>query len=205
MWRLQYGKTLDNQTEDTKNNNIKFDVFFEEDADFKSFAKSRHSIRNFSNMKISDETLKSVIELAQIAPSSCNRQSVRIHIYDGELKKRVLSLQNGNRGWGEMADKIIIVTSEQTAWDGYFTKAAYLDGGIYTMNLLYALHYYGICASCLNLYLPWKEMEALHKTSSIPDSEIPVVMIAIGYPPKCDFMIAQSNRIDYNQILNFHN
>lgn len=179
--------------------------FFRGNADFKSFAKSRHSVRNFSDEKISDECLKSVFELAQTAPSACNRQSVRVHIYDGDAKKKILKLQNGNRGWGNMADKVFIVTSEQTAWDGYFTKAAYLDGGIYTMNLLYALHYYGICACCLNLYLPWKEMKALRKTFGIHDSEIPVIMIAIGYPPKDDFLVANSNRIDFHRIITFHN
>jgi len=46
---------------------------------------------------------------------------------------------------------------------------------------------------------------ALHKISGIPNSEIPVVMIAIGYPSKCDFMIAQSIRINFNQILSFYN
>ena len=178
--------------------------FFDFDGDFKNFAKSRHSVRIFSEEVISDEQMEAVVELAQTAPSACNRQSVKIHIYDGEAKNNILRLQNGNRGWGETANKIIIVTSEQTAWDGYFTKAAYLDGGIYTMNLLYALHYYGICSCCLNLYLHRKEMNALRKASGIPDSEIPVVMIAIGYPPKHDFMIARSNRIDFHRILSFH-
>lgn len=188
----------------SKSIHITKDEFFNSGSDFKCFANSRHSVRNFSDEKISEDNLKTVIELAQTAPSACNRQSVRIHIYDGDAKKNVLGLQNGNRGWGDLADKVIIVTSEQTAWDGYFTKAAYLDGGIYTMNLLYALHYYGICACCLNLYLQKKEMNELRKVSCIPDSEIPVVMIAIGYPPKYDFMVAQSNRIDFQRILSFH-
>ena len=178
--------------------------FFKKAIDFKEFAHGRHSIRYFSDEHISSETLKSVIELAQTAPSACNRQSVRIHIYDGEKKTELLSIQNGNRGWGNMADKVIIVTSEQTAWEGYFTKAAYLDGGIYTMNLLYALHYYSICACCLNLYLPRKEMKALRNVSAIPNSEIPVVMIAIGKPPKNEFMIANSQRIDSSDITFFH-
>lgn len=189
----------------SKSTSTSKEEFFAKDVDFKSFANSRRTLRNFSDEKISNEVLNSVFELAQTAPSACNRQSVRVHIYDGDARKDVLKLQNGNRGWGDMADKVFIVTSEQTAWDGYFTKAAYLDGGIYTMNLLYALHYYGICACCLNLYLPWKEMKALRKTSGIPDSEIPVIMIAIGYPPKDDFLVANSNRIDFHRIITFHN
>ncbi len=114
-----------------------------------------------------------------------------------------MEIQNGSRGFGKSANKILIVTSEQTAWDGYFTKAAYLDAGIFTMNLLYALHYYEIAACTLNMYLLRKDMKKIRLLTGIKESEIPCVMIAIGYPDD-SFSIAKSHRLSTEQTLFFH-
>ncbi len=177
--------------------------YFSPCKDFLSFAHQRHSIRSFMEKNIPSDMNTKVVQLAQTAPSACNRQSVKVHVYEGEKKDQILEVPNGSRGFGIMANKIMIVTSEQTAWDGYFTKAAYLDAGIFTMNLLYALHYYKIAACTLNMYLLRKDMNRIRQLTGIADSEIPCVMIAIGYPSE-SFSIAKSHRIDVNNVLLFH-
>ena len=177
--------------------------YFSRCNDFATFAEQRHSIRSFIDKEVPNAVITEVVKIAQTSPSACNRQSIKVHVYGKEKKNKILEIQNGNRGFGQMANKILIVTSEQTAWDGYFTKAAYLDAGIFTMNLLYALHYYKIAACTLNLYLFRKEMKRIRRLMDIADSEIPCVMIAIGYPSNT-FSIAKSHRIGINQVLTFH-
>ena len=59
------------------------------------------------------------------APSACNRQYVRVHsVGDIEMKKAILSLQNGNRGFGENADKLLVVTADHQTGG-----LSILDGG----------------------------------------------------------------------------
>ena len=111
-------------------------------SDFASFAHSRHTSRWFSDEEISDDTIKSVIELANTAPSACNRQSVRVKCVSCERKNEILGLQNGNRGFGEKINKLLVVTFLQPSWEYDIQSAGYLDAGIYTMNILYALHYH---------------------------------------------------------------
>lgn len=42
--------------------------------DYQDFAKSRHSIRHFSEAPVELGKVMSAVELAQLTPSSCNRQ-----------------------------------------------------------------------------------------------------------------------------------
>lgn len=95
--------------------------------------------------------LKSV-GLAQNSPSACNRQPTRIHIIESEqLRNQVLELQGGNRGFGKLADTVIIISVELVGYrDVKERNNLFVDGGMYAMNLLYALHSYRIGACPLN-------------------------------------------------------
>lgn len=177
------------------------DDYFKPVMSFEQLAYQRHSIRNYVNKEIEIDILYKIFRLAQTAPSACNRQSVRVKVISDKKKKEaVLNLQNGNRGFGYLADKILLITSEQGAWNYKTRTSAYLDAGIYTMNLLYALHYYKLCACTLNCHLSIGEMKKLRKILDIPTSELPIVFISVGYAPD-QFMIAKSQRLDIERII----
>ena len=67
------------------------------------------------------------------------------------------------------------------------------------MNLLYALHENCIAACTLNAHLAPREIKELRKVLSLPKSEVPVVFIAVGYPPE-KVMIAKSQRKKVDDI-----
>ena len=176
--------------------------FFCDYKDFKDFAHSRHTSRWFSGDIVSNEVILEAIELAQTAPSACNRQSIRVKVLSGEVKNAVVSLQNGNRGFGDNISHLILLTSNRNSWDENFRTSAYLDGGIFTMNLLYALHYYKICACTLNAHLSPNAINKLRKITGINKSEVPIVFIAIGTPTE-EMVIAKSRRIATKDIVTF--
>lgn len=69
------------------------------------------------------EDLMQAIELAQNAPSACNRQPGRVHLVENDLlKHKILDIQGGNRGFGHMADKVLIVTVELAGYRGTAEK-----------------------------------------------------------------------------------
>lgn len=176
------------------------ELYFKKYASFEEFAKSRHTCRHFINKTIDVEILKHCVSIAQTAPSACNRQSVKVYAVSSEKNKKiVLSLQNGNRGFGEYADQILLITSDQRCWDMKYRSSAYIDAGIMTMNLLYALHENNIAACTLNAHLSPKQIMKLHKDLDIPVYEIPVVFIAIGYAPN-DFFVARSRRVRLSDV-----
>ena len=70
------------------------------------------------------------------------------------------------------------------------------------MNLLYALHYFKICACTLNAHLNVRKQAKLRKIVGMEKAEIPVCFIAIG-KPKERMRIAKSRRLALRNILKF--
>lgn len=179
------------------------DELFKKTNDFSEFAHSRHTVRWYSDEKVDKDSLIKAIELAQTAPSACNRQSVKVHVIDSADKKaEVLKLQNGNRGFGDKADKILLITSDMKCWNYKHRSMAYIDGGIFTQNLLYALHYHKICACTLNAGMTIEKRKKLQEVVGYSSSEIPIVFITIGKAPE-HFMVAGSQRLNVEDIYKF--
>lgn len=150
--------------------------------DFKTFAESRHSVRDYSDEPVDMAILEKVFELAKRTPSACNRQSWKIRIVeDPKLKKTIQKNQNGNRGFGDHIDKFIIITGDVQYYDRIRERnQANIDGGMYAMNLLYALHYYDIAAVPLSGSLNLNQEENLREAFNIPDYENFIMFIGIG-------------------------
>lgn len=178
------------------------DNFFKDNkGNFYDLAHSRHSCRNFSG-SVLDADLKKALDLAMTAPSTCNRQSVRLHIL--EKKNTILGIQSGNRGFGHLANKFILITSDLSDWPGEHQRnAPYVDGGIFLMNLLYSLHFYGIAACTLNMYLDTKRTTHMHSDLDVPENEVPIALVAIGIPPT-SFDLTRSTRINSQRITTYH-
>ncbi len=174
------------------------------EKDFLSFAHSRHTCRSYSG-SVPLDILRSAIELASTAPSACNRQPVRIKIIDSaSLKDKILSIQRGNRGFGEQADKLIIITSDVSVYNGLYERnCAFVDGGIFLMNVLYALHYYKIGACVLNWSATIEEDLKLHELLGIPSAEIIVAILTCGIP-RDNFKVALSKRLRVEDILTIY-
>ena len=169
-------------------------------SSFDLFSMSRHSLRNFDG-HISNELIEKSVKLAQTAPSACNRQPIKVYIVENKDKiDQLLALQTGNRGFVYLADKIIVLSAELAKYAGLRERnLSYVDGGIYTMNLLYALHFHQIGACTLNWCVDVENDRKIHKLINIPDSEVVIVLIACGAAPE-EFNLACSKRNDVSIV-----
>jgi len=174
-------------------------------GDFISMSNSRHSIRAFSNMPVDMETVRKALELAQRSPSVCNRQTSRVHVVvQKSLIEKILKIQGGANGFQDSVDKLIIVTSCLKGFRGSGERnQPFVDGGIYSMNLLLALHYYGLGACTLNWDKSRKQDQRLRSIMDIPDDENVILMIAIGNL-KEEFRVAFSLRKPADDVLTIH-
>jgi len=174
----------------------KEDFFQNRTSDFLLFSNSRMSIRNFDDEEdISIDTLNNILNLAKNAPSACNRQTWRTYIVtDKATVGKVLDAQGGNRGFGHLANKVIIVAGEVGGFASPGERnQVFIDGGIYSMNLLYSLHYYGIGSCILNCSHSVEKDLKMRQLVPIKESEVFIAMIAVGIPPE-KFKVAISKR-----------
>lgn len=149
---------------------------------FYDFAKSRQSIRNFTGNKIPLEKIKNAIEIANTAPSVCNRQASNVYLIEDKIKiDKLLKVQGGFGGYTENVQQLLIVTNDRKY---YYTVGErnqfYIDGGIYLLNLLYALHYLEIANCPANWGKTKKDENRLKPIIQIPESEKIICMIPIG-------------------------
>ncbi len=178
------------------------ELFTHSHSAFDLFSSSRHSVRNF-NGSISTDTVLKAIKLAQNAPSACNRQSIRVKIIENkEIIKKVFAIQRGNRGFGHLADKLIVLTTDMSYWDVITRHGGYIDGGIYAMNLLYALHFYHIGACPLNACFTIKEEEVVRNIIGLSRTEKFVLFIAVGKVEN-NLMVNKSYRTRSENITTF--
>jgi len=167
-----------------------------ENSEAVRFLESRFSARDFGNRALTDEELTQVVILAQRAPSQCNRQSARLHVYRDPAKvSALLDLQGGARGFAEAVPTLFVVTSEITAWGGPQQRnQPYLDGGLYAMMLMLSLDAKGFLSCPLNLAIGNRIERAIKRAGDIPTRERLVVMIAAGRQPDHPIRAANSPR-----------
>jgi len=169
--------------------------FFANNEDsFPVFAASRHTSRHYEGV-VDIGRIKTAVQLAMTAPSACNRQFVKVYcVSNHETRDKLLSLQNGNRGFGKEADKLLVVTADMSGnrWVEE-RNDLYTNAGIFTMNLAYALQYNRVAHCILNWSVsPENDVEG-HKILGMPENEAIVVLLSCGNAPE-RFMIAASPR-----------
>lgn len=172
---------------------------------FPIFAAGRHSIRNYSSTPIDDSKIIEAVKLATTAPSACNRQHVRVRcIRKQDACRQVLELQGGNRGFGHLADKVLLVTAELQAEVGGTRERydAYVNGGIFLMNLCYAMTYFEIAHCILTASMERETESKIRSLVNIPDSEVIVAILSCGEPSD-EFDVASSPRRDADELLFF--
>ncbi len=172
-------------------------------ADFEEFVMSRHSIREFSNVPVDVEKLVSAIKLSQHTPSACNRQGWKTRIVaDKDVLRTILNNQNGNRGFGDKIDKLLVITCDLC----YFNKSrevhqAFIDGGMYAMNILHSLHYNKIATIPLSASLNVVQDENVRKAINMKNSEILIMFIGVGnYPETCQTTRSERRKADIEII-----
>ena len=155
---------------------------------FADFIRNRHSIRHFSSVPVSLDSLKDAIKLAQFTPSACNRQGWKTRIIaNKDLIKDVLKWQNGNRGFGQELDKLLLVTADVRCFNrDREVFQAFIDGGMYAANVLNALHYEHIGSIPLSASLTVEQENHVRKLLKLASAEVLILFIGVGsYPEKC--------------------
>lgn len=192
------------QTEPAIQPHVTRDAFYAQRlAPFDAFARSRHVLRSYAWGGVIDAgRLRSAVALAfEVTPSACNRQHARVHcVAEPAQRTAVLAQQAGNRGFGHLADKVLVVTVDldDILWP-VERRDVFVNGGLLLMSLCYALHFYEIAHCILSCaFLPEQE-RALRKLLALRETEVPVAILTCGLAP-AEFDVASSARRPLDEV-----
>lgn len=175
-------------------------------SEFTEFARSRHSCRVFDLEKeVELGKIQRAIDAARFTPSVCNRQCWRVHVFlDKGKVEELLSCQGGNRGFGHTIPVVFVVTSNLNVFDGYLERnQAYIDGGLFSMSLMYGLHNQEL--GCVPLcWLENNEREKkLRQLAGIGPNEVIMMLMGVGNPAE-KFSAPSSQRRSVEEISVIH-
>lgn len=164
-------------------------------AQFPEFAHARHTLRHYSTKILDIAKLRKAVQVAASTPTACNRQHCRVYCLSNKsVMAEVLAIQGGNRGFGHLADKLLIVTANLEDISLIRERTdLFINGGMFLMNLCYSLYYYEIAHCVLNWSRLPEEDLRLRKILKIKDSETVIAIITCGETPN-EFDVCASPR-----------
>ena len=172
--------------------------------DYKKFVKSRHSTRNYKNITLKLEDIKSAIDIARYSPSACNRQYIKVHYFPkGKMKKNIIDYSLGKGGIYLEGVNTFIITFDV---NGLFSigerNQGYFNAGLFSMNLVNAFHSLGIGTCFIQFHNSFREEKKLKILNKIPLNErIAVILYAGYYDKKSIFAVSPRKDIEDYFIL----
>lgn len=143
---------------------------------FLEIAKSRCSVRSYTNKKVEREKLEKILYAAHIAPTAANLQPVRLIVVqenDGFVK-----IEKAANIFG--APLAIIVCSDHSkAWTRPFDnkKTTDIDASILTDHMMLQATELGLGSVWICYFKP----DIIKREFNLPDTLEPVNILAIGY------------------------
>lgn len=151
---------------------------------FAALASTRHSIRHYGPELVDDEAIARAVAVAKTSPSACNRQMVKLRVFDEPEQKRALySTLLGTGGLDYETGRYGVVTYDASSLTYYGERnQGFLNAGLFTMTLVLAFHSQGIGTCLLQFSNSYAAERRLAKTLGLPPAERIAVGIGIGNP-----------------------
>lgn len=144
---------------------------------------SRHSIRDFKDQLVDKKLIEKAVEMANHAPSACNRQPIRVYCTGSmEEAAHVDSLITGTTGFKDTIRNFAVVTSDRAYFAGIEEFQWYVNGGIYLSFLVMAFHSLGIGSIVMQWFAFYKWQNELKEYMGIGKTEAIVAVVGFGYP-----------------------
>jgi nitroreductase len=114
-----------------------------------------------------------------------------------------LKIQGGAAGFADQIPTVLVISTElcnfQSEGERY---QGWIDGGLFAMSVIYALHSLGLVTCCLN----WSKNEKVDlefkARFEIPGSESIIMLLSVGHPID-RFKVAESWRRPLDEVLEF--
>ena len=173
---------------------------------YDSFFMSRRSVRKYSNKDVNNLLLEKCINNALYGtPTVCNRPINKVYVIKNfDMKKKLLSYQNGNKGFGINAPVILIITTcLQNFQDNTERRTPYIGGGMFSQSLIYTLHSEGLATCCLNWDVDYKNDIEVRRILNLENETI-IMYMSVGHYAD-EYEVAISDKPELKDIMKIIN
>lgn len=145
--------------------------------DFKDVVRDRFSCKKYSDRKVDEKTLKSILEAGRLAPTAKNLQEQ--HIYIAE-KPEHLTIIDSVTPCRYGAPTVLIVAFDKNnvyTYPGGGRESGIEDASIVATHLMLAATDAGVDSCWVNCFYPDK----LHAALGLPENEEILMLLDLGY------------------------
>ena len=142
---------------------------------------TRRSIRQYRNDPVPEEILKKIIKAGLYAPSAMNLQPWDFMIFNTAetITRCVAAVQHGETILKQSPAAILICGDQKIEQNiDYIVQ----NCSAATQNILLQIHEMGLGACWIAVYPLQDVISKLRESFEIPESIIPVSLVAVGYP-----------------------
>lgn len=160
---------------------------------------NRKSIRKYTDEKVSDEIVEELLKAGMQAPSAGNEQPWEfVVLRDKEIMKKITEFHPYSKMLLN-TDVAIVVCGDvsKEVFEGFWVQ----DCSAATENILLAAEDKGLGAVWLGVYPIEERVGATKELLKLPESVIPLSIIAVGYPDENRKTVSRFNkeRIHYDR------
>jgi nitroreductase len=172
------------------------------DFDYDAFSQTRCSLRQYTGAPVDPKQLENAVRQAIKSPRSCNREMRRLRVvYDPEMRDHLLSFHSGNRGFGHKLGAVLVISVDLREFDMVGERnQGWIDGGIFAMSLVMALHANRLGSCMLNWSQDCDQDRHLRQAFDIPDHEAIVTFLGVGQMPET-FEVAASPSPNVSDVM----
>ena len=138
---------------------------------FMELAKSRYSVRGFSDTPVEEEKLAAILEAGRIAPTACNNQPQHIYVAksaDAIAKLRTISPCTYN------SNLILIICYDTAVHAAHFGEQ---DASIVCTHMMLEAWEQGVGSCWVGMF----NAEELVKAFDLPENIRPIALLPLGY------------------------
>ena len=151
--------------------------------EFTEVIRNRHSIRTFTDQPVEAEKLQQILDTANLAPSAGNLQAYEIYVVTDAKKRDGLACAALAQEYVAVAPVALVFCTHPELTEGRYTERG---TRLYTVqDATIACTFAMLAATNLGLGSVWVgtfDEKVVRLIIGAPDSQVPVVILAIGYP-----------------------
>lgn len=144
---------------------------------------TRTSVRKYQDRKIDEPTIEKLLRAGMAAPTAGNKQPWHFVVCTDKEVLTDVAAANPNGGMVAQAPLAIVVCGDKDkTFEGEAAEMWVQDCSAATENILLAAHGFGLGAVWTGIYPIKDRMSKLSKVLELPETIVPLSVIAIGYP-----------------------